>query len=379
MALIAFSLGIVPSAQAGLYNTADAPEETRFSRDFAHVFNGVLGDLRSVGAPNPERESTLRKRYMLMETLGNKGVFDLRTLEQILNFSVVLIRRNRADEAIVLLTPLTREHPNNLIVYSHFATAHFLSANKADRDRAPGLMKDCLDIWPERWEDLEKDRQTALEKLGWGSGMFEQNRKCEAYLHKLMQLRKKAKPGEVAIDPLFGPKDKPVRFVNDAGKYEAGHIPIAEKDKLPGDALEIVEQLLVWMPNDLQLYWLLGEIFNASAMSKKTPQEKYQDIKAAYLILKEIKTGMRQKDVPKELDDHFEKLDEYIKKTPAPNPISPDLDKLVKDVNKEEDENKLTPEQYWRAVIVAFLTGLAIGLFTLWQFQEMRRRRQARA
>jgi hypothetical protein len=198
-----------------------------------------------------------------------------------------------------------------------------------------------------------------------------------------MQLRRKAPPG-IAIDPLFGPKDKPVRFVNDAGKYEAGHIPIAEKDKLPGDAIEIVEQLLVWMPNDLQLYWLLGEVFNASAMSKKKQEDKYQDIKAAYLILKELAgskamSGVRQKDIPKDLVEHYEVLKHYIDNTDPPNAIPPELDRIVKDVGKDDEENKQTPEQWWRAVIVAFLTGLAIGLFTLWQFQEMRRRRQARA
>jgi hypothetical protein len=239
-------------------------------------------------------------------------------------------------------------------------------------------MKDCLDMWPERWEDLDKERQESLQKMGWGAGLFEQNRKYEVYLHKLMQLRRKS-PGTLALDPLFGPKDKPVVFVNDAGKYEAGHIPIAEKDKLPGDAIEIVEQLLLWMPNDGPLYWLLGEVFNASAMSKKTAEASRRDIKAAFLILKEIKTGMRQKDVPKDLDEHFAVLDDYLKKTPERNPFDKEINLLIKKVDKDDDENKLTREEWWRAVIVAFLAGLAVGLFTLWQYQEMRRRRQMRA
>jgi hypothetical protein len=315
-----------------------------------------------------------------METLGNKGAFDLKSLEQQLNYSVVLIRRKKFDEAIVLLRPLTAE-PANFIVYSHFATAHFLSPNPADHVQAAGLMRDCLKMWPERWEDLDKDQKAFLENMntGWGPGLFEQNRKYEDYLHKLMLLRRNKPAGPLALDPLFGPKDKPVRFVNDAGKLEPGRIPIAEKDKLPGDALEIVEQLLVWLPNDPQLYWLLGEIFNASAMSKKTAQESYQDIKAAYLILKEIKTGMRQRDVPPELEEDFAVLKNYIDNTEPPNPFNKGVADIVKEVNKGDEESKLTTEQYWRAVIVAFLTGLAIGLFTLWQFQEMRRRRQARA
>jgi hypothetical protein len=375
--VIVFALGMASSARAGLYSTADSVADTRLDSDFVRVFSRTLGDLRSIGADKPERESTLRKRYILME-IGNKGGFDLQTLEEKLNYSVVLIRRNRADDAIVLLTPLTRQYTDNLLLHSHFATAHFLSQNPADRDKASGLMKDCLSMWPEKWEALDPERQAYYLKWGWGEGIFEQNRKYEVYLHKLMQYRRKP-ANELSIDPLFGPKDKPVRFSADAGRYAAGRIPATERDKLPGDAIEIVEQLLVWMPNDPQLYWLLGEVFNASAMNKKKEEDKYDCIKAAYLILKEIKSGMRQKDVPKELDEHYAVLKHYIDTTDPPTPSSPALDKFVDQFNKDNDDNKLSSEQWWRPLIVAFLSGLALGLFTLWQYQEMRRRRQARA
>lgn len=374
------ALALAGPASAGLYNTADSPEDTRLNRDFLgrRGFSEVLGDLRSIGAPNPERESALRKRYILME-IGNKGGFDLPTLEEKLNYSVVLIRRGRADDAIVLLTPLTRQYPDNLILHSHFATAHFLSANAADHAKAAGLMRDCLEIWKEDWKDLSEPQQAFLKKYGWGEGLYEQNRKYERYLHELMKLRRKAPPG-LALDDLFGPKDKPLRF--DAAKYEAGRIPSSEKDKLPGDAIEIVETLLVWMPTDPRLFWQLAEIYNATAMSRRDPLDKYNDIKAAFSIMKEMTggfSGLPRKDMPKELLDHFAVLEHYVKTTPQPEPSAPELKRMV-DTNDKDGDGTPTPDATnWRPIIVAFLCGLALGLFMLWQYQEMRRRRQARA
>jgi hypothetical protein len=72
-----------------------------------------------------------------------------------------------------------------------------------------------------------------------------------------------------ALFPLFDfenprPKDfEPLRFVGDSGKFEVGKIAAAEKAKLPPNAILIVQQLLIWMPDDQRLFWLLGELLNA--------------------------------------------------------------------------------------------------------------------
>jgi tetratricopeptide (TPR) repeat protein len=60
------------------------------------------------------------------------------------------------------------------------------------------------------------------------------------------------------VDELF-----PARFVAPGVAYEAGKIADAEKAKLPADAIAVVQQLLLWMPEDTRLYWLLGELYNA--------------------------------------------------------------------------------------------------------------------
>src|SRR5205823_691058 len=73
----------------------------------------------------------------------------------------------------------------------------------------------------------------------------------------------RAPPGvgtkDLTLDKLF----PGVRFVGPGGKYTAGQIDVRMQDKLPPDALALVEQLLLWMPNDLALEWLLAEVLNA--------------------------------------------------------------------------------------------------------------------
>jgi hypothetical protein len=64
----------------------------------------------------------------------------------------------------------------------------------------------------------------------------------------------------------------PVRFVNDAGQYEPGVLAAAEKAKLPGgdfpEAIATVQQLVLWFPADVRLYWLLGELYAARGDAK---------------------------------------------------------------------------------------------------------------
>src|SRR5579862_8797628 len=90
---IVFGLAVVPSARAGIYTTIDTPEETRWARDYDRVFRFVLADLKSIGAAKPERDPPIRRRYVLMEALAHDGIAPLKTLEQKLNYSAVLIRR----------------------------------------------------------------------------------------------------------------------------------------------------------------------------------------------------------------------------------------------------------------------------------------------
>ena len=376
-------LAVAQPVWAGIYNTADKPDETQLSPDM-RKFSGVLGDLRTIALAKSDRNPPLRIRYILMETLGRKGAAELKSLEQQLDYSTVLIRRGKADEAIQLLRPLTDKDPNNFLVWSHLATAYHLSGNKEFGNQAGDSMREALRLWPKRWDDVELQRKVDLERTGWDQGTFDWYRKCEDHFNLFLKLRRKPQT-TLALDSLFtDAAKKPVRFVDEAGKYAPGRIPGTERDKLPDDAIEIVEQLLVWMPNDIALYWLLAELLNARAMNLEAPAAKYHSIRDAGQIMKELVTGLRdaggRSAVPDELLDHYDALQQFLKANAAmEQPAMPkDLAEIVKKPIDDDDDSPLTREQWWRALIVGFVTGLAVGLFALWQVQEMRRRRQGR-
>ena len=69
---------------------------------------------------------------------------------------------------------------------------------------------------------------------------------------------------------------------------------------------------------------------------------------------------------------------ELGRRVQSPPPTSPELENIVKKLNKDDDDAGMTAEQWSRWLIVAFMTGLALGMFAIWQYQEIRRRRQAR-
>jgi tetratricopeptide (TPR) repeat protein len=100
--------------------------------------------------------------------------------------------------------------------------------------------------------------------LGGAGDWFKQ---AENYQFKLLRTRLRESMGRPAggrpvpatdVDALFD-----VKFVGPSGKYEAGKLADAERTKLPNDAVAIVQQLLLWFPEDPRLVWLLGELYNA--------------------------------------------------------------------------------------------------------------------
>lgn len=69
----------------------------------------------------------------------------------------------------------------------------------------------------------------------------------------------RVKPADEDIFPLFDAK-----FVGESGRYEPGKLAAAEKAKLPPDAVAVVQQLMLWSPDDAALQWLLAELYAAT-------------------------------------------------------------------------------------------------------------------
>jgi hypothetical protein len=130
--------------------------------------------------------------------------------------------------------------------------------------------------------------------------------------------------------------------------------------------------LLLWLPFDNRLYWLLGELLNAKG-----------DVRAAFqafntLIGSDNQTSVKQPDQPRLLREHWRILREAANALPevsvedAPNPGSPPVSPSPSPAN-----SGWFPDL--RAVAVGFAAGVVVTLLAGLQLREIRRRREMRA
>ncbi len=256
--ITAFLFLPISSLQAGLYIPAlptQGPEispQGVKSLPFSIFRRDVLEDMLRIANPQPP-ESKIRQQVLkAKDMLSAKFRTGSLTLPDRVNLSGYQIRLRQYQDAIDLLTPVATRECRNFMVFANLATAEQLAGNL---ERAISHLEQALDVWPSEWPGLTADQ------LRW-------HHKVEKYQLALLRRRwadsrLQSKPAP-ALDSLFVKDGQPVRFVGDNGKYEAGKIAPAERDKLPPDALAIVQQLLIWLPDDVLLYWQLGEVLNAS-------------------------------------------------------------------------------------------------------------------
>ena len=353
-----------PAASGGLYNTSEPEEERKSDRGidsgdwFALVFRDTLLHLRSIGMSKPPLDNPLRKRYVLAAELAARVNPTSLTSEQKLNLSAVFIRRKKYDEAQALLEPLSRQEPNNFLVQSNLATAYQLAGQES---RAIATLEQALAVWPHQLGKVAEPFQVFLRSNRWHEGAFDFYRRAETYQLKVLRLRDRegrARPGSraqfEAVDALFDDGQNPphpVRFVGPSGKFEPGRLAPEERAKLPKDAIDIVQQLLIWLAEDVRLYWLLGELYNAQGGAK--------NIQSARMIFDELAgfngLGVRAVD----LAEHRKDLLNY--KSP--------------ETEKRQDE---VPPFNWQLLGIGFGTGVLVAVFGMLQIREIRKRRRMR-
>jgi hypothetical protein len=373
-------LGLAQSASAGIYCTIDPLQDVQWSRDYKGVFEGVIARLGNIAATKLDKDvksTPIRERYLLLEAAGREGLPNFKTLEQKLNYSAVLIRRGKAYEAVQILQAL--ERTENFLVLSQLAMAQFLSGNF--RDKAVVTQQQALDLWPETLDKVDPEQRNFLELAGIRSDYdLQEFRKIEGYLRRLMVLRHKEglkPPKGETVDEIFLDDDrKPVRFLNEDGKFEVGRIARDEKAKLPRNAVEYVEQLLIWMPTDQRLKWLLGEVLNASAMDLKDGDPRNEMIRSTYRIFQQLDGFSGVTYGAAAIKERRRALEEVVEKLPPIRAIDPTEFKIRP---PEQPDQDVYNYDWWRTLGVGFATGLVVGMFALWQFQEVRRRRQNRA
>jgi hypothetical protein len=375
---------------AGVYNPGEA-EEGATPADYmdgppGKNFRDVLIVLQSIPVKLVEVDNPVRRRYIFEEEVLTKNPTISLTLADRLQASAVLLRRRKFKEAELLLRPVAT-HPDerdNFPLQSNFATALHLSGDVSGAYHT--LRPVVKDHW-KPWNELPDARRQFYKSIGWSDAEYELNHVYDTYYLRLLRLRMKEQLAKKAgKGPVQPPDDifddgkvppTPVRFVGEGGQFAAGRIAAAENAKLataPRDALAIVQKLLVWMPDDSRLYWLLAELYNAQ---KPTPKDKENEagMKAARQIFIELsKLEPLDEEVKEQLKTRLSRLGSAIDAIEKER-----AQKIEDDLGKNRDAK---PDAGfiidWRTVAISFGAGFVLGLFVTWQVREIQRRRNAR-
>ena len=341
-----------------------------------------------------------------------------------LSLSEYLIRRGDPDNAIKLLDPLLNngKSPIDFLLYCNRATAH---QQVADKGRGANVLdryflakKDlamALKLWPRTWEELvslpklaamtwgspsladmgnlvivpwDADLQHMLSTFDWshvGPGnTFYRCRKGEEYFLKLLESRyqelgpKKTKKSlDVELDALFTDGKRSIRYVDENGQFAPGKLAAAERTLLPegnvDSAIEIVQQLLIWLPLDFRLYRQLGELYSVRGGPKDllAAREIFEELVIKYKFTENEDVRLRRQ----ELNNTSIPADPEHQEPQAEIPIN---DRKTSD-NPENKVIVLKEQFDWQTLTVTFVFGFSVGLVGLWQVQEILRRKRRHA
>ncbi len=147
------------------------------------------------------------------------------------DLGALYIRLNQPRKAIETLNAARKVYPDDFKITANLGTAWQLEGDYAQASR---VLQEAVRKAPDRFK------------------------RAEEYQLKLVQLRQKDGKTIESFDDLFG-----IAFTSEKGEIKAGQIDPLQRKKLPNDAPEIVQQLLLWFPQDGRLLWLLAEVANA--------------------------------------------------------------------------------------------------------------------
>lgn len=358
---------------AGVYNTAERPLDlsSPIPGDFAAFREQLLVYWR---VSNPDLDSALRNRAELVASLAPRRADPLMEIQNKIDLGAYLIRLGQYGKAVDMLQPGSSRHPLAFLVYANRGTA--LQKN-GELEVAGRYLSTGYGQWPRKWADLSEDQQKLFRNIGWNERQFEWYRQVEKYQITLVVRRQAEtrRPDAMNqfgvpkyVDALFHKGGQPLRFENDKGEYVIGTIAEGDKDKLPpggiNEAIRVVQQLLLWLPDDDRLYWQLGELLNARG------DKDLQDTRNAVAIFDYLIESKKARFG--NIIEHRQMLADYNRKTTS-----------QENENQKDKDTKTTPETTplidpYRAFAVGFAAGIVLAVFGYWQFREWSRRIQKR-
>jgi tetratricopeptide (TPR) repeat protein len=403
---------------AGVYSTAEP--KWALSDQFRDFQEKSLIPLRQMGTP--QATLPLQKGYDLWATMllaskdpPPRGQPDIYKPEERLDQAVCLLRirypgKQMPEKAILFLNAALDRDKDNFLIKSTLATAYLVTG---DYQRAGDWLDEAKPDWAKQFDQLSpKNKAFLKESLQWESRDFAWFAKCEQYQRKLVRIRfKELRKGLLPlakalerVDQLFDPDPaptgyQPLRFVGESGKFEPGKLAKAEMEKLPPDATKIVEQLLVWMPDDLRLYWLLGELLNGQQGDVDGAKIVFTELFAKFSQTQESKglpnidpkTGQiidPKMHLPKflslypELGHRYQLLQDYVTPPPDIGDVAPSPragDKVKPSESKADGPAVAFSNFSWQALLVIFSGGLLTGFLFCWKVRDnLLRRRTAK-
>ena len=227
-----------------------------------------IGDPRPTteGKPNRDRAKVLARVFAFQQDRKP-------TPDELAIHCVDLLRLGNTDpregdpglyvnKAVDLLAPRTRDRVPNYFIHTTLAEVH----------AARGEFREAI----EYHEAALIDSEMPATVKGWTEPQRNWIKKLDSdYLPHYLRIRKaemevsaRKSPETEEPTPLFplpvkNKLSEPVRFANDSGQFEVGSLAKVEREKLPPDAVAIVQQLLLWFPTDTRLFWLLAELYAA--------------------------------------------------------------------------------------------------------------------
>ena len=338
--LVGSGLSSTSVAPAGLFNPAESVDfeiEDGSAKPLPfEAFRSRLLDVLDV--PLPDKEAHKRAEQRCAQLAG-KPVRDLSPTE-LAGLSADLIRLRRFSEARKILQPATRSGEADSVAFAHLSRFY---QEEGNAETAARTFEESLRTtrYPTEWPNVTKAQWRWLARIERDSSRL-------WILHRAAESEGRL-AGPPGLDPVFG-----VSFVGESGRFEPGTLAKAEAAKLPKDALAVVQQMVLWYPDDARLYWLLGELYNARG-----------DILAAELILNQC-VDTRRYTHPM-LMEHRHLVAEAAKaeraKAPPAEPAAPPA----------EDSDR--SDRYWLA------GGIAAAVFVLFfglQIRDVVKRRGGR-
>jgi hypothetical protein len=299
--------------------------------------------------PPAEQEKDLKISSYAVQVIDTIGTLEKKqktgslTLDEAVSLGGYCILVGMPEEARVVLEAAYKRDPKNFMVLANLAMA-YLAGKQLDRAEASQselvnqVAREGRFVWPRKYP-------------GWPQERLRWQLRAEQMLLTLLRQRQKelgllppgTSPGtDLKLDNLF----PGTRFVGPDRTYTPGLTDAETQEALPPDAVAIVEQLVLWMPTDNDLQWLLGEVYNARGETRAAEQA----------LSKLVNAGLSGEG----LREHRGILEAAVAVKPAPPPEDPP----------------------WRpdlhSIIIGLGIGLIVGMLVVLQLRQLFRPRVPR-